>query len=74
MAQRNRSLPRAVDIRLAHGLLPDPVPPAVAELLSAGLVAFTHAVAIVYQPPSRAGYSRAPLTDHSIGAPRLAAG
>jgi hypothetical protein len=44
----------------ALGLLPDPVPPAVAQLLSAGLAGFTHAVAIVYQPPSRAGYSRAP--------------
>jgi hypothetical protein len=44
----------------ALGLLPNPVPPAVAQLLSAGLAGFTHAVAIVYQPPSRAGYSRAP--------------
>jgi hypothetical protein len=44
----------------ALGLLSDPVPQAAAQLLSAGLVAFTHAVAIVYQPPSRAGYSRAP--------------
>jgi hypothetical protein len=44
----------------ALGLLSDPVPPVVAQLFSAGLAGFTHAVAIVYQPPSRAGSSRAP--------------
>jgi DUF2946 family protein len=44
----------------ALGLLSDPVPPVVAQLFSAGLAGFTHAVAIVYQPPPRAGFSRAP--------------
>jgi hypothetical protein len=44
----------------ALGLLSDPVPAALAQLLSAGFAGFGHAVAIVYQPPSRAGYSRAP--------------
>jgi hypothetical protein len=44
----------------ALGLLSDPVPAAAPQLLSAGLASFTRAVAIVYQPPSRAGYSRAP--------------
>jgi hypothetical protein len=44
----------------ALGLLPDPVSAAVAQLLSAGLAGFAHTVAIVYQPPSRAGNSRAP--------------
>jgi hypothetical protein len=44
----------------ALGLLSDPVPQAAPQLLSAGLASFSHAVAIVYQPPSRAGYSRAP--------------
>jgi hypothetical protein len=44
----------------ALGLLPHPVPPAVAQLSSARSAGFTHAVAIVHQPPSRAGSSRAP--------------
>jgi hypothetical protein len=44
----------------ALGLRSDPVPAALTLLLPAGVVGFAHAVTIAYQPPSRAGYSRAP--------------
>ena len=44
----------------ALGLRSDPVPATLTLLLPAGLVGFAHAVTIAYQPPSRAGYSRAP--------------
>ena len=44
----------------ALGLLSDPVPATLTLLLPADLVGFAHAVTIAYQPPSRAGYSRAP--------------
>jgi hypothetical protein len=44
----------------ALGLLSEPVALTVAQLFSAGLAGFTHTLAIVFRPPSRAGSSRAP--------------